>query len=306
MTARKTTDNAEEALLRADIREVAEATEKYIRDSFREDDADTALLSESMKYSLFSGGKRIRAYLVLAFCRLFGGSDASALPFAAALEMVHTFSLIHDDLPCMDNDELRRGKPTNHIVYGEATALLAGDAILIKAFEVAAGNKNVTERARLLAVTSLSRAAAENGMTGGQIMDIYGETHPLSLEKLKKLQSLKTGELIREGARLGAYAAGLDDGDERLCDALEYASDLGLAFQIRDDILDVIGDERLLGKPIGSDAESGKTTFVTHMGLEKAEEYAALLTKGAKAAISHYDGAEKLSALADMLLRRDS
>lgn len=290
--------------LLADIHSVSERTEEYIAGTFGKADNDTDEVAEAMKYSLFAGGKRIRPYLAVSFCRLFGGREEDVLPFAAAVEMIHTFSLIHDDLPCMDNDDLRRGKPTCHKAYGEATALLAGDALAIKAFEVAAGNDRVAPVIRLKAAMALSRASAENGMIGGQIMDMYGETHPLSLEKLIKLQSLKTGELMRVSAMLGAYAAGVSEEDARFENALEYASGIGLAFQIRDDILDVVGDEATLGKPIGSDKESGKNTFVTHMSTEEAEDYARKVTEKAKNAISAYENSEMLITLADFLLDR--
>lgn len=290
--------------LLADIHAVSAQTEEYMAGTFGEADTDINEVAEAMKYSLFAGGKRIRPYLVVSFCRLYGGRDEDAIPFAAAVEMMHTFSLIHDDLPCMDNDDLRRGKPTCHKVYGEATALLAGDALAIKSLGIAAKNENVPPEARLKAVTALSCSAAEKGMIGGQIMDMYGETHPLSLEKLIKLQSLKTGELMRVSAMLGAYAAGVSEEDARFRGALEYASGLGLAFQIRDDILDVVGNEKTLGKPIGSDKESGKNTFVTHMSTEEAENYARRVTEKAKNAISAYENSEMLMTLADFLLDR--
>lgn len=288
------------------LKRVASLTEDYLMSTFCEVDEDTKSVEDSMKYSLFAGGKRIRPYLTLEICKLFGGEEKCALPFAAALEMIHTFSLIHDDLPCMDDDSLRRGKPTNHVVFGEATALLAGDALALKAFGVAAANPHVSSEFSLLAVKALSFAAAERGMVGGQIIDMKGEETSLSFEELKKLQALKTGALIETAARLGAYAAGICDGDKRMEDALRYARGIGLAFQIKDDILDVTGDEALLGKPIGSDKENSKSTFLTYMSIEEAEEYAFSLTEEAKNSISEYDGAENLLALADYLLVRES
>lgn len=288
------------------LKRVASLTEDYLMSTFCEVDEDTKSVEDSMKYSLFAGGKRIRPYLTLEICKLFGGEEKCALPFAAALEMIHTFSLIHDDLPCMDDDSLRRGKPTNHVVFGEATALLAGDALALKAFGVAAANPHVSSEFSLLAVKALSFAAAERGMVGGQIIDMKGEETSLSFEELKKLQALKTGALIEAAARLGAYAAGICDGDKRMEDALQYARGIGLAFQIKDDILDVTGDEALLGKPIGSDKENSKSTFLTYMSIEEAEKYAFSLTEEAKNSISEYDGAENLLALADYLLVRES
>ena len=288
------------------MKKVSETVEKYIKGTFAESDEDIDEVADAMRYSLFAGGKRIRPYILLAFCRMFGGSDEAALPFAAAIEMIHTFSVIHDDLPCMDNDDLRRGKPTNHKVYGEATALLAGDALALKAFGTAANNEYVDAENILEAVKILSVSAAENGMVGGQIMDMNGEKEILSLEKLKKLQRLKTGALIVASAKLGTLAAGVGKNDERMDSAIAYAGDIGLAFQIKDDILDVVGEEQALGKPIGSDAENSKTTFLSHMTLEEAQSYAHELTENAKKAIIGYKGNENLIALADYLLERNS
>ncbi len=288
------------------MQKTASLIEKYLINTFGEEDKDIKIVEDAMKYSLFAGGKRIRPYLVLEICKLFGGEEKSALPFAAALEMIHTFSLIHDDLPMMDDDLLRRGKPTNHVVFGEATALLAGDALALKAFGVAASNLNIFPEFSLLAVKALSDAAAERGMVGGQIMDMNGEKASLGFDELKKLHALKTGTLIEASAKLGAYAACISDGDERMNDALCYARDIGLAFQIRDDILDVTGNQELLGKPIGSDSENFKSTFLTHMSIDEAENYAFSLTEDAKNAISGYEGSENLLALADYLLIRES
>lgn len=287
------------------MKKSASLTEEYIMSTFGESDEDTKIVEDSMKYSLFAGGKRIRPYLALEICKLFGGEEKSALPFAAAIEMIHTFSLIHDDLPTMDDDFMRRGKPTNHMVFGEDVALLAGDALALKAFGVVASNPFVSPDFSLLAVKALSYAAAERGMVGGQVIDMRGEETSLSFEELKKLQALKTGALIEVSVRLGAYAAGVSDNDKRMDDALKYARGIGLAFQIKDDILDVMGDEALLGKPIGSDAENSKSTFLTYMSIEEAEKYAFSLTNKAKNAISGYEGAEELLALADYLLVRE-
>lgn len=293
-------------MLTAEMRKYAEKTEQYIADTFGENDDDIKEVEDAMKYSLFAGGKRIRPYLVFSFCRLFGGDDKAALPFAAAIEMIHTFSLIHDDLPCMDNDDMRRGKPTNHKVYGEATALLAGDSLALRAFGVCASNECVSPEIALEAVKELSFASAERGMVGGQIMDMYGETHTLSLDKIKKLQRLKTGALIKASAKLGALAAGVDIDDERMKNAVAYADGIGLAFQIKDDILDVMGDEKILGKPIGSDAENSKNTFVKHMSIEEAQMYAKSVTESAKKKIEGYVGCENLLTLADYLLERQA
>ncbi len=300
----KMNDRFEE--LFSSMKRAASLVEDYLMSTFGDEDVDIKSVEDSMKYSLFASGKRIRPYLALEICKLFGGEVKSALPFAAALEMIHTFSLIHDDLPSMDNDSMRRGKPTNHIAFGEATALLAGDALALKAFGVAAENPYVDSKFVLMAVRALSEAAAERGMVGGQIMDMSGEKTSLSFDELKKLQALKTGSLIEVSVRIGAYAAGIMDNDKRMNDALSYARGIGLAFQIKDDILDVIGDSEVLGKPIGSDAENKKSTFLTYMSLEEAKKYAFSLTEEAKNAISAYEGSENLIALADYLLIRES
>jgi len=236
---------------------------------------------------------------------LFGGNTEGALPFACAIEMIHTSSLIHDDLPCMDDDDLRRGRPTNHKVFGYANALLAGDALLMKAFEVIA-TAGVSDKAVRNAVAALSCAAGDFGMIGGQIMDINevaGEKLPL--DKLKKLQHKKTGALIRCSALLGCIAAGIDWDSDKAQDACLYAEKIGLAFQIVDDILDVTGDESKLGKDIGSDAEMGKTTFMSYYSVEEAKELAQKLTADAVMAISEYENSEILTDLAVFLLERD-
>lgn len=290
--------------LKTALTEAALAAEQALSDALAGDDPDYGIILEAERYSVLGAGKRIRPFLVLAFARLFGGDDRAALPFAAAIELMHCFSLIHDDLPCMDNDDLRRGKPTNHIVYGEATALLAGDALAIRALEVAASNEAVSPAEAIRAVRTLADAAGPFGMIGGQIMDMYGESHPLTLEQLRKLQMHKTGALIRAAALLGCIAAEIPAGDERITAALTYADGIGLAFQIIDDILDVLGDEATLGKPIGSDAASGKSTFVTHLGVEEARRVAEKMTAMAKHAIEPYPDSALLCDLADWLLCR--
>lgn len=270
------------------------------------------VIYEAMGYSLLAGGKRLRPFLVLEFARLAaaenGGDEkkavAAALPYACALEMIHTYSLIHDDLPCMDNDELRRGKPTCHIKFGEANALLAGDGLLTLAFGTAAKNANTTPEANCKAVALLSDCAGADGMIGGQILDLMGEKEKFDIETIEKLQSLKTGELIRCAALLGCLAGGASDALSK--GAVRYAEGIGRAFQVIDDILDATGDESLLGKPIGSDKESGKTTFLTFMSVGEAADYASRLTEAAKDAISSFNGGEMLSSLADYLLTRKS
>lgn len=293
-----------EALMRA-LSETSKMVEEYIEGAIDKEDKDIKTVTDSMRYSLLSGGKRIRPFLTLEFCRLFGGHNDASLSFAAAIEFIHTFSLIHDDLPCMDDDEMRRGKPTNHMVYGEATALLAGDALALHAFGMITENEKASAFARLNAVSVLSKASADMGMVGGQIIDMYGEENKLTFDVLLKLHSLKTGALIRASAVLGCLAADIPLNDERMTSAITYSENIGLAFQIIDDILDKEGNEALLGKPIGSDGENGKTTFLSFMSVEEARKYALDLTEKAKKAIEKYPGSETLIALADYLLYRD-
>lgn len=286
------------------MREAAQKTEEYLSRAVENEEEALALLFSSMRYSLLSGGKRIRPFLTLSFCRLFGGKEEACLPFAAAVEMVHTYSLIHDDLPCMDDDEYRRGRLTNHKVYGEATAVLAGDALLTFAFETLT-HAPVPDADIVRAVGCLSAAAGCRGMVGGQIMDMAAENHPdIPLDTLRLLQARKTGALIRAAAALGCIAAGVRDA-ERLDAADAYAEALGSAFQITDDILDAYGNAELLGKAVGRDLKENKTTFLSFMSREEACAVAASLTEKAKAAIAAYPGAESLMALADGLLTRE-
>lgn len=260
-------------------------------------------LYAAMQYSLLAGGKRLRPILTIAACRMCGGSMDDALPFGCAVEMVHTYSLIHDDLPCMDDDDLRRGRPTNHKVYGEATAVLAGDALLTAAFETIADHgRHVGAEQALAASACLARAAGARGMVGGQVLDMAGEGRALSIHDVEELQRLKTGALISAAAEMGCIVAG-GGGQEREA-VRRYAQKLGLAFQIRDDILDVEGDEATLGKSVGSDARSEKNTFVTLRGLEECERLVREKTEEAKAALSGFADAGFLCWLADHLVER--
>lgn len=286
------------------LRASAKKTEAALR-GYYPADAESDTLWGSELYSLTAGGKRIRPYLVLEFCRLFGGSEAAAMPFACAVEMMHTFSLIHDDLPCMDDDDLRRGRPTNHKVFGEANAVLAGDGLLTAAFEtmLAPGQKLPPERV-LEAAGILARAAGGRGMVGGQVLDMAGEGRALGLTEVEELQRLKTGALIRAAVEMGcAVAGGAEEQREALC---RYADCLGLAFQIQDDILDVVGDEATLGKPIGSDVRSDKTTFVALKGLADCRILVAELTDRAVEALAPFGSeAESLRGLAQSLAGRE-
>ena len=269
--------------------------------SFFEKRKDTTLY-KAMEYSTMCGGKRIRPFLVLEFCKLFGGSIEAAMPYAMALEMIHTFSLIHDDLPCMDNDDMRRGKPTNHKVFGEAPALLAGDALVFLAFECALSNEYVSAESKLMAARELAIASGAEGMCEGQMIDIESEGKKLSFDELLKLHAHKTGALIRTAAKLGVIAA---YGDEEAMKAADtYGAGVGLAFQIIDDILDRYGSIEELGKPIGSDVKNEKTTFLSFMNDKEAKEYAKNITDEACSAIAKYDDSQTLIALAQMLLER--
>lgn len=262
-------------------------------------------LFDSFAYSLFAGGKRLRPFLVLEFCKLCGGESEKALPFAAAIEMIHTFSLIHDDLPCMDNDDLRRGKPTNHKVFGEACALLAGDALAFYALETAA-DCDLPAQTKLSAVQLLTRGAGVCGMIAGQQIDMWAETHPCDTEMLTLLQEKKTGALFETAVLLGCLAAGVPEDSDKARFAKDYAKHIGLAFQITDDLLDECGDAALLGKNTGSDKQNGKTTFVSLLGIEGAKERAAKEAALAVQALKAFDATDTavLCALADYILCR--
>lgn len=259
-------------------------------------------LYRAMEYSTMCGGKRIRPFLVLEVCRMLGGSDAAAIPYACALEMIHTFSLIHDDLPCMDDDDFRRGKPTNHKVFGEATALLAGDALIFSAIECAMSGTQTDAENKQRAVRELVTAAGADGMCEGQMLDIAGEGKKLAFAALLDLHAHKTGALLRAAARLGAIAAGADESAVAAVDS--YGAGIGLAFQIVDDVLDQCGSAEELGKPTGSDAKNEKTTFLSHMDVAAARDYAARVTEEACAAIRGYANADTLCELATYLLQR--
>jgi geranylgeranyl diphosphate synthase type II len=281
----------------------AALVEATLADMLAEEDTDFSAELAAERYSLFSRAKRIRPTLVLEFCRLFGGKDRAALPFAAAVEMIHTYSLIHDDLPCMDDDDLRRGKPTCHEAFGESTALLAGDGLLTRAFGAVAAAPVSGETIRA-AVAALSRAAGAFGMIGGQVMDLAGEGKKIPLEKLLKLHAHKTGALISVSAELGCLAAGLSPDDDRLLAAKTFARGIGLAFQIVDDVLDATSDEQTLGKSVGSDKRDEKTTFLSYFSVEEARQYAARVTHEAKTSIAQIVGSEFLCDLADALVMR--
>lgn len=291
-----------------DIKELllrnSEDVERALEEYTSHTDEDFGIIIEAQRYSLLGGGKRIRPFLVNTVCRMLGGDIRSSMPLAAALEMIHTYSLIHDDLPCMDNDELRRGKPTSHVLYGYANALLAGDALLTNAFLTVSEASALGDDQKAHAVRILARAAGDCGMIGGQVMDLAGEERQLSLDKLIKLHSLKTGALIRCAVALGCVAAGVDTGSQTALALDRYAQKIGLAFQVLDDVLDATQSEEELGKSVRSDVQQNKTTFLTYYSVEDALAYAEKLTDAAIGEIDGIEGGEVLVSLAKYLQQR--
>ncbi len=273
----------------------------YTEDKIK--DTPQKKLAEAMRYSLEAGGKRIRPVLVMEFCRICGGTYEDARAAACAIEMIHTFSLIHDDLPAMDNDDFRRGRPSCHKAYDEATAILAGDALAILPFQIIAEDECLESHRKVKLIADLSAASGMYGMTGGQQIDIENEEKSnIDLENLRYMYSLKTGALIRTACRMGCIAAGADDNTIKLAD--EFASKLGLAFQIIDDILDVTSTTEELGKPVGSDAEQNKTTFVTVMGIDNARHEADKITSEALDILRSFQDSDFLVDLTNTLLDR--
>ena len=281
--------------------EYREYIEKYLSDWYtRFHDLPQKPIFEAMEYSLLAGGKRLRPVLAFEFCRMCGTDWKAAAPFAAAVEMIHTYSLIHDDLPSMDNDDFRRGRPTNHKVYGEAMAILAGDALLTDAFAVAATAQLPEPADMAFAIAMLSECAGSLGMVGGQVLDIQAEQRQCTEEDILAIQSRKTGALINAACVLGTIAGG---GNEECIEAAaKFAAALGLAFQIRDDMLDVIGTVEEMGKGVGTDAD--KNTFVRLYGLEKCEELVQQYTDYAIASLDVFDDTEQLITLAKSLTGR--
>ena len=289
----------EKAAFDARYEEYRQAVEDYLRGLFT-GAPHWKDLYEAMRYSLLAGGKRIRPVLTLEFARLAGMDWRGALPAACALELVHTYSLIHDDLPCMDDDDLRRGKPTNHKVYGETLAVLAGDALQPEAFRIILTAPGLAAEQRAGCALILARAAGADGMVAGQVIDTLHA--PKTEEELGEVHRLKTGAMIAGACKLGAAAAG----DRALLAAAEeYGYQLGLAFQIRDDMLDVIGNVDEFGKPIGSDKEEGKVTYVDLLGLEACDRKVLDCTEKAKAAVRALDAEGFLAELADSLAERN-
>lgn len=282
-------------------REYRQYAEQFLEERFTQLSREPQKqLFEAMQYSLLAGGKRLRPILAFEFCRMCGADWKKAAPFAAAIEMIHTYSLIHDDLPCMDNDDFRRGRPTNHKVYGEAMAVLAGDALLTDAFAVAATAELPQPGDMARAIGVLSECAGSVGMVGGQVLDIMSETRELTVQEVLDIQSRKTGALIRAACALGAIAGGASMAQYEA--ACRFADDLGLAFQIRDDMLDVIGTQAELGKATGVD--TAKNTFVKLYGLEKCEELVAKYTNSAIEALGAFTDTQYAAALARSLTDR--
>ncbi len=257
-------------------------------------------LFEAMRYSLLAGGKRLRPMMVYDFCRMCGGNWEDAAPFGAAIEMIHTYSLIHDDLPAMDNDDLRRGRPTNHKVYGEATAILAGDALLTAAFGQLAKAPYSAE-AKIHAVSVLAECAGELGMVGGQVLDIASEERACTEQEILDIQYRKTGALIRAACVLGVIAGGGTVEQEKA--AAVFADHLGLAFQIRDDILDQVGDAKVLGKAVGTD--EGKNTFLHLYGMEACERLVEQHTEQAISALCAFENNAWMTELSHSLTNRN-
>lgn len=257
----------------------------------------------AMEYSLSNGGKRIRPVLALEFAKACGGDRNQCLPLACALEFIHTYSLIHDDLPCMDNDDMRRGKPSCHKQFDEETALLAGDALLTHAFSIIS-DCELDDNKKVLAVSLLAQNSGVNGMIGGQVIDLLFEKGNPTVKDLLKVYNLKTGALISAACIMGCISAGADD--EKIAAASRFALALGAAFQIQDDILDIIGDEEKLGKPIGSDASNNKTTYATLVGIEKAKNDVVKLTDMAISALDTFENNEFLKELALSLVSREN
>ena len=282
-------------------REYREFVESYLKDIYAKfAEEPQKPLFEAMEYSLLAGGKRLRPIFALDFCRMCGGDWKNAAPFAAAIEMIHTYSLIHDDLPCMDNDDFRRGRPTNHTVYGEGMAVLAGDALLTDAFMLAASAQLPNPGDMATAIALMAEGAGSLGMVGGQVLDIMSEERELTEQEVLDIQSRKTGRLISIACCLGVLAGG---GTEQQFDAAaQFAAGLGLAFQIRDDMLDVIGTREEMGKGVGTDA--AKNTFVRLYGLEKCEELVQKYTKYAIDALDAFEENTFMISLAKSLTDR--
>jgi len=279
------------------------ALDRYLPDARLE----PTILHEAMRYSVFAGGKRLRPVLVIAAAEAVGGSAETVMPAACAIECIHTFSLIHDDLPCMDDDDYRRGKPTSHRVYGEAVALLTGDALLNIAYQLvaeAARKSDLPPSRWLQCMAELGCATGSRGMIGGQVMDMQAESKDISYEALQAIHRHKTGALLTVSLRMGAILSGAEEGP--LESLTQYGKNVGLAFQIMDDILDVVGDERKIGKRVGSDASSEKATYPKLFGIDASRTLAAHAAQEALATLRDFDKrADPLRAIARFVAERE-
>jgi len=273
-----------------------------LRELFAEAGSSYATLVEAMRYSLLAGGKRVRAVLCMKFCEAAGGRPEDAIDAACAIELLHTYTLIHDDLPSMDGDDMRRGKPSNHVKYGEFTATLAGDALQAAAFETLA-NADLPPDSVLQMIKILAFAAGSHGICGGQYLDLSGEGWHLTIDELLELYAMKTAALISAAAKLGVIAGG--GTFEQIAAADAYAGAIGLAFQVRDDVLDCIATEEQLGKPVNSDIDNEKSTFASLLGIEACEKMINKETEKAIAALKgKFDNTEFLTLLAHGLAER--
>ena len=289
------------------INEFSELINKDLFEYFDTYLEEYKVIFDSMRYSVENGGKRVRPLLTLLFCDACGGDVKKALPVAEAVEYIHTYSLIHDDLPCMDNDDFRRGKPSNHKVYGEAFALLAGDGLLTAAFERITDLHKAglySAEVAVNAIYTLSHLAGSRGMIGGQVIDLINEDNAdADIDSLMLMDNLKTGALIEAACVMGCIVAEADEAKKNA--AAEFAKKIGLAFQIKDDILDVTGTLEKLGKMVGSDEQNGKSTYVTLLGVDKCQELVDKLTEEAMSALDAFDDNEALKEYAEYLSKRD-
>lgn len=288
------------------LKERASYIENILNEYMPKEEGYQKSVIEAMNYSLSAGGKRLRPILTLEACKIVGGNEEDAIPFAVAIEMIHTYSLIHDDLPALDNDDLRRGRPTNHKVYGEAMGILAGDALLNYAFEImlkGSLGKNNPEK-YLSAVYEIARHAGIYGMIGGQVVDVESEDKKIGKDKLDYIHNNKTAAMIIGCMRAGAIVGGADQVE--LESVTNYAKNIGLSFQIVDDILDIVGDEEKLGKKVNSDIENNKSTYPSLLGLEKSRDIATELISDAKNSIeTTFESADFLKGLADYIISRE-
>lgn len=291
---------------KGDLKSKVVIVENLLNEYMPKEEGYQKTICEAMNYSLKAGGKRLRPILTLEACKIVGGDERDAIPFAVAIEMIHTYSLIHDDLPALDNDDLRRGRATNHKVYGEAMAILAGDGLLNYAYEImlreSIGKENPEKY--LKAINEIAKASGIYGMIGGQVVDIESENKKINIDKLDFIHMNKTAAIMVGCMRAGAIIGGADE--VQLENITKYAKNIGLSFQIVDDILDIVGDESKLGKKVGSDIENDKSTYPSLLGLEKSKEIANELIQEAKLSINNInENSEFLNGLADYIVDRE-